>query len=65
MNKRQTIKCVEYLEKHGGRLTQSQCRSKWPDGTVTDLTWQYSANDTILSAKTAMDAIWQHMETQN
>ena len=57
------VRCVEYLETHGGRLTQSWTRTKWPDGTTTDFAWQYAADDTgVLGAKTAIGAIQQHME---
>lgn len=59
------LKCVEYLETHGGRLTQCMCRTKWPDGSETDFVWQYAAeNAGVLGAKTAMDAIRQHMESE-
>lgn len=59
------VRCVEYMESTGGRLTQSMCRTKWPDGTVTDFSWQYAADDTgVLGAKTAMDAIRQHMKAK-
>ena len=59
------IRCIEYLEAHGGRLTQSMCRTKWPDGTVTDFAWQYAADDTgVVGAKTAMDALKQHMKSE-
>lgn len=61
----QIVRCVEYLEKHGGRLTQSCCKTKWPDGTVTYLSWQYLAGNTgVLSSKTAIGAIKQHMEAE-
>ena len=57
--------CIKYLEKHGGTLSMSMCKTKWPDGTETDFSWQYSAGDLkVCGAKTAIGAIRSHMERQ-
>ena len=55
--------CIAYLEAHGGRLYQVYGKTQWPDGSVTDFVWQYSADSIgVTGAKTARAAIEQHME---
>ena len=58
--------CFRYLEETLGRLSVSQVITKWPDGSKTKHSWQYSAKGICVTAqKTAMDAILLHIESQN
>jgi len=54
---------VDYLEVHQGRLVCVYGKTTWPDGTITDYVWQYSADDILVTAaKTDFDAVKQHQE---
>jgi len=56
------VEAGAYLEAHCGRLNVSQIRTRWPDGRITEMVWQYSADSTCVSAaKTALEAIQIHM----
>lgn len=55
--------CFAYLEEHGGDLSLLSGITVWPDGTRTNHCWRYSSrNIQVTAAKTAVDAIRQHMK---
>ncbi len=51
---------LDYIEVHGGSLSQLYTRMQWSDGTVTDSSWRYSAGSNCVQAKTARLAVELH-----
>ena len=55
---------MAYLAAHQGRLCCNYGNIEWPDGTTTNYSWQYAADNTcVTAAKTAMEAIERHAES--
>ena len=56
---------IVYLEEHQGRLCCNYGKTVWPDGTVTRHSWQYSADNTcVTAARTVVEAIRMHSESE-
>lgn len=55
---------LRYIEETHGRLSYSDTRTTWPDGSTADGVWQYSAGLVgVLSAKTVREAVQTHKDS--